>query len=228
MVEKTSRELAEREEQVEGVISIGSGEVAAMDMVADICRNFRYKYPRVRFDMYTATAEVVKERMENGLIDIGLLLEPVDMDAFEFIRMPVQEKWVALMRPDDALAAKPSVTSHDLEPLPLILPRRLSVQSELANWFGDSFSRLNIVITGNLTTNGALMVQKGIGCAVVVEGVLPHWDQKKLTIRPLEPELSATTALAWRRAQPFSPATDKFIKYIKCLLGMDREYNLSI
>ena len=46
---------------------------------------FSRKYPRVKFDVYTANADQIKHRMDNGLTDIGLLLEPVDMERYEYI-----------------------------------------------------------------------------------------------------------------------------------------------
>ena len=55
------------------------------------------KYPRVKFDVYTANADQIKHRMDNGLTDIGLLLEPVDMERYEYIRLPVKERWVAVI-----------------------------------------------------------------------------------------------------------------------------------
>ena len=42
--------------------------------------------------------------MEKGLLDIGLLLEPVDMEKYEFIRLNIREKWVVLMKSDDPLS----------------------------------------------------------------------------------------------------------------------------
>ncbi len=44
--------------------------------------------------------------MDKGLLDIGLLLEPVDMGKYDFIRLEMKEKWVVLMRPDSPLAKK--------------------------------------------------------------------------------------------------------------------------
>lgn len=58
---------------------------------------FSRKYPRVKFDVYTANADQIKHRMDNGLTDIGLLLEPVDMERYEYIRLPVKERWVAVI-----------------------------------------------------------------------------------------------------------------------------------
>ena len=52
-------------------------------------------------DIFTTNADLVKEQMEKGLIDIGLLLEPIDMEKFDFIRMAGKERWGVLMRPDD-------------------------------------------------------------------------------------------------------------------------------
>ena len=221
LVDRTVAELPLQEKDIEGTISIGSGEVAGMEVLSRMCGTFRGKHPNVNFDMYTATADVVKERMDRGLIDIGLLLEPIDMEKFDFIRLGVKERFVVLMRPDSTLARKKQITRDDLMDLPLILPRRLNVQSQLANWFGDSFDKLNIAFTGNLSTNAAIVVKQGYGYAIVVEGVTPYWDKSQVISRPLYPELSSGTVLAWKRGQPLGNAAEKFIEYMKCFLIMD-------
>lgn len=220
LVDITERELVEQNEQVEGKISIGCGEMAAVRMLSELIRTFRETYTRVSFDIFTATADLVKEQMDKGLIDIGLLLEPVDMEKYDFIRLDMKENWVVLMRPDDPLAKKENVTAEDLLPLPLILPRRMGVQSELASWFGDYYGKLNVVFTSNLSTNGAVMVEAGLAYSLVIEGAV-LWDQSKITYRPLSPALTATSVLAWKRGQPFSLAATKFINHIKCFLSMD-------
>lgn len=219
LVDTTERELVEQDEQVEGKISIGCGEIAAVQMLPELIRTFREKYTRVSFDIFTATADLVKEQMDKGLLDIGLLLEPVDMEKYDFIRLDMKENWVVLMRPDDPLAEKEYVTAEDLLPLPLILPRRMNVQSELASWFGDHYGKINVAFTSNLSTNGAVMVGAGLAYSLVIEGAV-LWDQSKITYRPLFPALTATSVLAWKRGQPFSPAATKFINQIKCFLGM--------
>lgn len=220
LVDKTEKELAEQEEQVEGKISIGCGEMASVRLLPELFKTFREKYPLVSFDIFTATADLVKEQMDKGLIDIGLLLEPVDMEKYDFIRLSEREKWVVLMRPDDPLAEKKLVTAKDLSALPLILPRRMSVQSELASWFGEYYEGLNVVFTSNLSTNGAVMVNNGLAYSLVIEGAVQYWDKSRVIYRPLSPELTSTSVLAWKRRQPFSLAATKFIEHIKCFLGM--------
>lgn len=222
LVDKTEKELIEQEEQVEGKITIGCGEIASVQLLPDLFDTFHEKYPRVKFDLYTATADHVKDQMDRGLVDVGLLLEPIDIEKYDFIRLPMKEQWVVLMRPDSPLAVKESVTAKDLAELPLILPRRLRVQSELASWFGDYYEKLNVLFTSNLSTNASVMVNHGSAYALVIEGMIPFWDQSKITYRPLSPDLTATSVLAWKRGQPFSLAATKFIKHTKCLLGMGK------
>lgn len=220
LVDRTEQELIEQDELVEGRIVIGGGELAAMQVLLEIIEDFREKYPLVTFDIFTGNADLVKEQMEKGLIDIGVLLEPVDIQKFEFIRLKEKERWVVLMSPDDPLAEKEALRAKDLENVPLILPRRTNVQNELSNWLGDSFQEKQVLFTSNLTTNGALMVQRGLAYSLVIEGSVPFWDKEKITYRPLSPELTANSVLAWKKQQPFSLAATKFIEHIKCFLGI--------
>lgn len=215
LVDKTERELVEQEEQIEGVVAIGCGDLKAVQILPGLIRRFHEKYPKVTFDLYTATADHVKDRMDRGLTDIGLLLEPINMDKYDFIRLSEKEKWVVAMHPDEPLAKKDVVTAEDLEKLPLILPHRLNVRSELANWFGDSYEKLNVLFKSNLPSNSSIMVYNRLAYALIVSGSVELWDKEKITCRPLYPELTATSALAWKRHQPFGRAAEKFIEYLK-------------
>lgn len=222
LIAKTESELTEQEEQIEGRITIGSGEIASVQMLPDLLASFNQIYPLVNYDLYTATADHIKEQMDQGLVDLGLLLEPIDIEKYDFIRLKCQEKWVVLMRADDHLAAKEYITAQDLAVKPLILPKRLKVQRELASWFGDYYAKLNLLFTSNLSSNATVMVNHGLAYALVIEGLMSFWDHSKITYRPLYPLLTATSVLAWKKDQPFSPAFTKFIQHAKCLLSIDK------
>ena len=102
----------------------------------------------------------VRERMDRGLTDIGILLEPVTVDKYDFVRLPVREEWVVAMHPDAPLAAKEAVTAEDLAGVPLIMPHRMSVRSRLANWFGDDYGKLQVLFTSNLPSNSSYYFKK--------------------------------------------------------------------
>ena len=98
----------------------------------------------------------------------------------------------------------------------MILPYRLNMQSELANWFGDLYPQLHVLFKSNLNSNAAVMVQQGLACALAIEGSLSFWNQNLVKCIGLSPQLSATTAMAWKREQPLSLAVSKFILSIYC------------
>ena len=80
--------------------------------------------------------------MSQGLVDIGLFMEPVNTEELEYVRFPGKEVWVVSMRTDDVLAEKEHITKEDLFDKPLILPERKNIRSELASWLGEEISRI--------------------------------------------------------------------------------------
>ncbi|MCC8101715.1 MAG: LysR family transcriptional regulator [Clostridiales bacterium] len=220
LVDRTQAELVEQDHLVEGRIVIGCGETAAVGLLPEIIASFHEKYPLVTYDIYTANADVVKEQMEKGLVDIGILLEPIDIEKFNFFRLNLKERSVVLMRPDDSLAEKETISPKDLKEKPLILPSRANIRNEVANWFGEDFSESQVLFTSNLATNGALMVQAGLGYSIIIEGATPFWDERKIVSRPLSPEIVSDSVFAWKRSQPLAPAVKKFVAEIRCFLSI--------
>lgn len=114
----------------------------------------------------------------------------------------------------ELLAEKSYITKEDLLPLPLILPERSGVQSELANWFGKDFAKLNIAFTSNLGTNAAILAMQGLGYPISIEGAGRYWRSDLLVQKKLYPEITASTVIAWRRNIPYAQAVLKFIDEI--------------
>ena len=220
LIKKTEMELAAQEELVEGTVSIGCGELASVKLLTELIADFSRRYPRVVFDIYTANADQVKRRMDDGLTDVGLLLEPVDLERYEYIRMPVRERWAAVMPAGVPLAKRKYVTANELAPIPVIMPSRQKVHDEVANWFGSFYEQLQVIGVSNLSTNAALLVRAGLGYALIVEGALPFLEPSEVRMVPLYPELTATSVLAWKRGQPFPTAVDRFLEHAKCFFSM--------
>ena len=181
--ERTLKELNRKEDVVEGTITIGCGEFAAVETLAKICKTYKEKYPLVQIVLHTATADTVYEMMNKGLVDIALFMEPVDTEGLDYIRISDCDHWCVGMRPDDPLAEKEFIKKEDLIGKPLILPERTNVQSELANWFGKDFSKLQIAFTSNLGTNAGVMAANGLGYPVSIEGAAKYWREDILVQR---------------------------------------------
>lgn len=212
--EKMLDELKVREDLIEGTITIGFGEFAAVETLAEICKAYKRKYPMVQIALHTATADAVYEMMNQGLVDIGLFMEPVNTEGLDYVRIMESDHWVVGMKPGDPLADKEYISKKDLLDKPLILPQRLNVQSELANWFGKDFNKLHVSFTSNLGTNAGVMAIHGLGYPVSIEGAAKYWREDLLVQRRLYPEITASTVIVWRRNIPYSLAVNKFIEGI--------------
>ena len=158
LAEKTKRELT-TEKELSGEIEIGSGEFKSFSLLADVIAAFSEKHPGVRFHLNSGNADTIKERLENGGLDIGLLADPVDISRYEFTRLPQKETWGIIAHNDFAIAKRPFVTPKDLIGLPLILPHRRMVREEIQNWFGDLYGDVNVFATYDLLYNAAIMAQ---------------------------------------------------------------------
>ena len=221
LTEKTEKELVHGAETVSGEISIGCGETQNMKPLCEMIAAFQEKYPEVVFHIYTAIADDVTERLENGVLDMGLLLEPVEISRYHFVRMPLEEKWQVLMRKDCPLAEKERIGPSDLAEMPLIIARRQSVRNLLENWFGNVAEKLRIVSTCNLShINQSIMVESGIGVALVMDF---SCNDQTLCLRPLEPEIVSGSVLVWKKNQVLPPALTRFIDYMKTSLALPTE-----
>lgn len=221
--DKAREEMMEDDGELEGTISIGWGDLASVSRVAKIIKSFSALHPSVTFDLFTATADDICERMERGLTDIGLLLEPVDVGTYDFIRLNQSERFVVLMAPDDPLAAKRAIAPDDLVGLPLLLPRRAPVHSELAHWFGDRASELDVRYRGNLPASSAIMAMLSAAYPIIVEGGAVHWNKEEVVTRPLDPDLRMGAVLAWRRDQPLGAASRAFVAFARSELSLDKQ-----
>ncbi|MCD8012703.1 MAG: LysR family transcriptional regulator [Lachnospiraceae bacterium] len=208
----------ENQGEVGGIISIGSGGLNASQILPAAMDGFRKKYPKVQFQIYTNSAEYVKERLEQGLLDFGLLLEPVDVTKFDYIRMKETERWGLLLRKGHPLARKEVITKEDLVGEPLITTNRESLQREMDSWLGRPVSDLDIFATYNIITNVAMLVDSGVASALTIEGAVNLFGSDRMVFRPLYPELSMTSVFAWKRMQPGTGTAGRFLEYLKSLM----------
>ncbi len=211
--DKTVQELSHKEDVLSGEIAIGCGETKNMLFLSEQIKKFRQKYPLVQFSIHSAIADDIKERIEKGVLDIGLLMEPVDVGKYEFIRMPQKEKWGILVRKDSELAAKESINPKDLTNVPLIMVKRELVKNELASWFGDYYEGLQIAATYNLILNAASMVERGVGVALCFDLGAAFYED--LCFIPLAPTLETGSVLVWKKNQTLGSATSQFMRYLK-------------
>lgn len=216
MVDKTEAEFNSMEEVVGGDIYIGSGETDAIRLIADIAKELRNTYPNIHYHLYSGNAADVTERLDKGLLDFGILIQPADISKYDYLNIPAKDTWGVVMRKDSPLAEKKSIKKEDLLGVPLICSRQAISQeqskNEFAKWFGKDFDKLDIVTTFNLIYNAAIMVDAGIGYAITIDKIANTSENSNLCFRPLEPKLDSGLNIIWKKYQIFSSAAELFLE----------------
>lgn len=211
LLDKTEKELSNSDEQVSGEIYIGAGETDGLRLIAKAAKDLQEQYPQITYRIISGDAVDITERLDKGLIDFALLLEPVDISKYNYLKFPVKDVWGVLMRRDCPLAKKKSISPKDLQDMPLIVSRQALDGSELTLWLKNGSEQLNIVSTYNLVYNASLMVDEGLGVALCLDKIINVSGDSSLCFRPLKPRLEVVMSLVWKKYQVFSKAAEQFI-----------------
>lgn len=219
MVDKTESEFRSLETTISGDVYIGSGETQAVRQIAGIIQRLQQDYPAIHYHMHSGNAQDITDRLDNGLLDFGLLIQPADITKYDSLVLPAKDVWGVIMRKDSPLAAKPFVQKEDLRTVPLLCSRQAILSQRhgnaFASWFGSEFEKLNIVCTYNLIYNAAIMVEEGIGYAVTLDNLANTSANSALCFRPLSPKLESGLNMVWKKYQVFSPAAEIFLQRLQ-------------
>ncbi len=218
MVDKTEAEFISAENTVSGDIYIGGGETRAVHEIAELIKELRESYPDIHFHLYSGNAADVTERLDKGLLDFEVLIQPANISKYNYINLHEKDIWGVIMRKDSPLAKKRHIKKEDLLDLPLICSRQAisshRTGNEFSDWFGEDFEKLNIVTTFNLVYNAAIMVDAGIGYAITLDHLADTSENSHLCFRPLAPKLESELNIIWKKYQVFSPAAELFLNKI--------------
>lgn len=219
MVEKTEAEFQSSNNSIAGDIYIGGGETESMHCIAEILKELQNDYPDIKFHIYSGNAEDVTEKLDKGLLDFGLLIQPVDMSKYDHFALPKKDIWGVVMRKDSPLAKKKYIKLQDLKGLPLLNSRqairKTSSKNEFIEWFKGEFEHLNTIGTFNLVYNAAVMVKAKIGYAITLDKLVDTSNISELCFRPLYPKLESGLDIVWKKHQVFSPAAKLFLEKLK-------------
>lgn len=219
MVDKTESVFRSISDTVSGDIYIGGGETESMKYIAEVIKDMKEEYPAIKYHLYSGNAEDVTERLDKGLLDFGILIQPTDLSKYEYITLPSKDVWGVLMKKDSALALKKEIKLDDLYDLPLIcsrqVVRRTSVKNDFLEWFGGNFEKMNVAATYNLVYNARIMVEEGIGYALTLDKLVNTMHTSNIAFRPLSPKLESGLDIVWKKYQIFSPAANLFLSKLR-------------
>ena len=199
LVDKTEAELKKSDdESISGDIYIGAGETDGIRIIAKVSSKLQKQYPNIHYHLFSGDSDDVLEKLDKGLIDFGILIEPSDIKKYGYIKLPTYDTWGLLMR-------------KDLFNIPLICSRQSIDNNDFFVWFGKDFEKLNIVLTYNLLYNASLYVEEGFGYALAFDNLINLTADSNLCFKPIIPNIQANLVVIWKKYQVFSKATQRFL-----------------
>lgn len=219
LVDKTETEFTSFKDEVMGDIFIGSGETKSIKLITDIMKTLKKDYPKIKFHIVSGDSGDLVERLDKGLLDFCVLIQPFNLEKYDYIDLGEKDTWGLLLRKDDPLADKKSIKIEDLMELPLIISRQAIRKTDennvFLNWFGNNLENLNIAGTYNLIYNAAIMTEDRIGYAMGLDKLINTTANTSLCFRPLNPKLEVGISVVWKKNQVFSRPAKLFLEQLR-------------
>lgn len=215
LVKKAENEISMSESVIAGDITVGAGETDGIRFLIRAADSLQKEYPLIHFHIVSGDIVTVLEDLDRGLIDFGLIFGEVETTKYEHISVPYTDVWGVLMRRDSPLAEKEFVSAEDLIDKPLIISRQAFQKREFHDFFPCGTEKLNIAATYNLLFNGSLMVEEGMGYAICFDNIINVSGESELCFRPLQPQITASMSIVWKKYQVVTKAAEKFLQRLQ-------------
>lgn len=217
LVDKTTEEFQSLGAVLGGDVYIGCAESHLIKHLANAIKEFRQIYPGFRFHIQSGNTEQVTERLNRGILDMAVIVEPPNLAHYNYIEIPGVDTWGILMLKSHPLAVKKSITVDDLKNIELICSEQ-SIKADIPRWCGQKADSLHYMEFTNLFYSGSVFVKEGLGCMLTFEHLAYTGNDSELCFRPLFPTLENRMYLIWKKYQVFTPIAKIFTDTLTKLL----------
>lgn len=214
LTEKTTEEIRAMRHGISGTLYIGTVEGRGPIYTAEWIAGFEKLYPNVRYDVWDGNMDDIFSRLQKGLIDVALGMEPYDSEIYDGI--PVgREPWAAVIPAGHPLAdSRKTIRLAELAEAELIVSSRKSRMQEIHKWFQDIGCEPNVRIGVAHESNLFELVEKGLGIGIFPASISESAEGRRVTVKKIvEPTIMASYVLLARKDRTRSELVDKFLSY---------------
>ena len=111
--------------------------------MAQAIKAFKKRYPLFHYHLTNGNTQQVTERLDRGLIDFAMIVEPPNLSKYNYLEIPETNVWGLVMKKSDALAKKERVCFEDLIGKELICSEQ-GMKFDIARWCGEKTDMLNL------------------------------------------------------------------------------------
>lgn len=207
------RELDDYKNLSKGHIRIGIPPMIGAYLFPRICSDFQKKYPRLSICLYEEGSMAIRENLEAGDLDFGIIILsdiPATLNTFPMCDSDL----VTCVPKDSPLAARSSLSLSDFDGQNLIFMKPGSfIRRMLFDQFAAKAITPNVVLESNQIEIIKRLVENGTGLACLLDCVTQ--GAQKFRVLPFEPSKRFDIGLAWKKGRYLSKAASAFMDFCK-------------
>lgn len=210
LMDTTIKEVTDINKGLQGRLSIGTVSSAGATFLPERLSNYHEKYPGINFGIFDEDTYKIIELLGKGIIDIGIIRTPFNLDMFEAITLP-SVPMVAVSKNLRFPNECEILSLSNLNDLPLIVQQRYE-KTILELCLKAEFVP-NILCRSNDVRTILLWAAAGMGTAIVPKDCLHLIHSMDLEHKEInEPSLNVGTAIIWTKDRYLSTAARHFLE----------------
>lgn len=201
------------DEVISGQLSIGSGETQGFSLITDVLNKLYQSHPNIHVDLYSGNADDITRKIDEGVLDFGIVIDPVQKNKYDFLRLPFDETWGVLLNKKHRFSKKIYISPEDLIQIPLFVSKQRLVDNQIVEWLGEN-NQLTIIGSYNLLFNASLLCKQPNLGVLCIDGII-NTQESNLIFVPLKPTLHASINLIWKKDSILSNTSKLFLTRLK-------------
>ena len=201
-------------QSLSGTIRIGIGEGSVNELILSAVQPLIERNPDVILDYQTLAADKIYRDIDMGLLDFGVVWTNDNLSRYEFLELPYENHWGAVIRSDDPLSDKSEFVAADLRHRSLILPQQLDVISDLKKYLNNYVAGVRVTGYYDMNYNMIAMVKAGIGTALTLDKPV-YADMTDIYFKPLKALKPIKVKLIWKVENKLTRLCQAFLNSIE-------------
>jgi DNA-binding transcriptional LysR family regulator len=193
-----------------GRLALGATPSLTTNLLPPVLAGFLADHPGLELSVHEAGSQDLVRQLEEGVIDLALVILPVDRPWVETSAL-IEEELVLAVSASHPLAGRRAIRVGELEHVPLVMfksgydLRETTIEACRRAGFAPVLAMSGVEMDGALA-----LATAGVAGAVVPESVVPSGGSLR-AVRFRGATLRRTVGLASRRDRPLSPSARAFV-----------------
>jgi LysR family transcriptional regulator, low CO2-responsive transcriptional regulator len=201
-----------------GTLVIGANEATCLYVLPEVFAEYYRLYPEVQISIYRNFSYKIIEKLEEGLIDVGIVTLPIKSPSLKTHSI-FRDQLMLMVSPENALGKHKSVSVDEIATQPLLIPKTGYTRQLMDKLFRPYNSHLQVRM--ELPSIGMIksFVAAGLGVSLISSSFAREEVQtghvKLIPIKDVE--LWRELGLAYRRDRTPTRASSTFIGTVRQL-----------